>query len=202
MNLNDNLDDLDDLDYEDLCNQTTTAIIQAGVDFTDEKNDTVESIMEICNEIYDESELKDVKDSIFAKIFNIQITLFMMGALRIFNAIEQYNMTATILFENIDIATISLESDVEQEEIIATSYSLTDVIMDRVVNKTAYESEESTFEEKLSTIISVYLDSSYISGLTAAKSLNYVKNKGKMSEVELNRIFEAISPRIYQLPEN
>jgi hypothetical protein len=202
MNLNDNLDDLDDLDYEDLCNQTTTAIIQAGVDFTDEKNDTVESIMEICNEIYDESELKDVKDSIFAKIFDIQITLFMMGALRIFNAIEQYNMTATILFENIDIETISLESDVEQEEIIATSYSLTDVIMDRVVNKTAYESEESTFEEKLSTIISVYLDSSYISGLTAAKSLNYVKNKGKMSEVELNRIFEAISPRIYQLPEN
>lgn len=202
MNLNDNLDDLDDLDYEDLCNQTTTAIIQAGVDFTDEKNDTVESIIEICNEIYDESELKEVKHSIFAKIFDIQITLFMMGALRIFNAIEQYNMTATILFENIDIETISLESDVEQEEIITTSYSLTDVIMDRVINKTAYESEESTFEEKLSTIISVYLDSSYISGLTAAKSLNYVKNKGKMSEVELNRIFEAISPRIYQLPEN
>lgn len=202
MNLNDNLDDLDDLDYEDLCNQTTTAIIQAGVDFTDEKNDTVESIMEICNEIYDESELKEVKHRIFAKIFDIQITLFMMGALRIFNAIEQYNMTATILFENIDIETISLESDVEQEEIISTSYSLTDVIMDRVINKTAYESEESTFEEKLSTIISVYLDSAYISGLTAAKSLNYVKNKGKMSEVELNRIFEAISPRIYQLPEN
>lgn len=202
MNLNDNLDDLDDLDYEDLCNQATTAIIQAGVDFTDEKNDTVEYIMEICNEIYDESELKEVKDSIFAKIFDIQITLFMMGALRIFNSIEQYNMTATIPFENIDIETISLESDVEQEEIITTSYSLTDVIMDRVVNKTAYESEESTFEEKLSTIISVYLDSSYISGLTAAKSLNYLKNKGKMSEVELKRIFEAISPRIYQLPEN
>lgn len=184
--------------FADASNKITITLAQLGVDFTGVRDRLVSDILTACDGSTPESELQEKSNELYDKIFQEQVDIYLRACEYFVSVFIEYAKKYDVAIKVIDVDTISMSDSYSQEAIIESTTRLITKLTDYMIGPKDDSEDENSLEDKMNIIISMYLDTSFILGLTTAKSLNYFVNKAEGVEIdELVKALETIFPRIF-----
>lgn len=184
--------------YADASNRIAIALAQFGIDFTEVRDRLVEEILTACDGFTAESELQEKSNILYDKIFQEQLEIYLKACEYFVYMFVEYSKKYNVNVKVVTVDEISMSDEQSQETIIESTTKLISRLTEYMVSPRDESEDEESLEHKMNLIISMYLDTSFILGLTTAKSLNYFANKAEGVEIgELVKALETVFPRIF-----
>lgn len=185
-------------EYANSSNKISMAMLQVGVDFQEMKDKLSTFIIGECSSFVEEDAKNDKLQKIYGEIFGAQIETYLNGCSYFLNVFVQYCSDNLIEVELVDVDEVNTLNDESQEAIIDSTTRFLQVISERFDNPNALDSDDLSFEKRISEVVSLYIDTSFIMGLTDAQSLNYFRNKSESVRFGgLTKLMEAIFSKVF-----
>jgi hypothetical protein len=196
--MNSNEDQITEEAYAEASNRIAIALAQFGIDFTAVRDRLVDEIITACDGFTLESELQEKSNTLYDKIFQEQLEVYLKACEYFVQMFVEYSKKYNIKVKVITVDEISVNDEESQETIIDSTTKLIARLTEYMTSPRDESDGEESLEHKMNIIISMYLDTSFILGLTTAKSVNYFANKAEGVEIgELVKALETIFPRIF-----
>ena len=187
-----NEEPISDEQYVDSSNKIAMAVTQVGADFSKEKAELSEFIVNLCSEFVSDEDKSKISNEIYGKLFDKQIDIYLRGCEYFVNTFREYCLSNNIEVDIVDVDSINMNNGQTQQGIIDSTTLFLQIVSERFDNPIAFNSEELSFEERISEIVSLYIDTAFIMGLTDAQNLNYLNNKsGSLRFGGLTKLMEA-----------
>ena len=185
-------------EYADSSNKISIAMLQVGVDFQEEKEKLSEYIIGECSSFVEDDDKNDKAQKIYGEIFGAQIEAYLNGCSYFLDVFVKYSKDNDIEVELVDVDEVNTLNDESQEAIINSTTRFLQVISERFDNPSSLDSDDLSFEKRISEVVSLYIDTSFIMGLTDAQTLNYFRNKSESVRFGgLTKLMEAIFPKVF-----
>lgn len=197
MSIGDNQPEpLSEDEYAEASNKMSIMLAQLGVDTSEVQSRLVDSIIEACDGFTSELEVESKANELYGLIFHEQIEGYINGASYFVKTFKEYGESLGLKLKIVNVDEISVNADTSHEYIIESTTKLLSILIEHMTS--INEESAETFRTKINLTISMYMDTSFILGLTDAKSLNYFANKAEGVEIgELIKLLEEVFPRIF-----
>ena len=193
-----NDEQMSDEEYVESFNKLLLSVAQMGIDFDKDKLELVDFVMNICDDFVEDEDKEEISNSIFNKLFESQINIYLLGCSYFVNTFKEYCSKNKIEVHIVDVDEVNLNNEESQQDIIDSTVLFLQSISERFDNPNTLDDETNSFRAKISDVISLYLDTSFIMGLTDAKVLNYLRNKQESVHFgDLQLIMETIFPKVF-----
>lgn len=190
------LEPMSEEEFAESSNKMSIMLTQLGVEFDSVRDSLVDRIVEACDGFTSEDEVSAKANEVYGHIFHEQIQCYLKGAEYFVTTFKQYGKKLNLDLKFVDVDTISLESDKSQSYIIDSTTKLMTIVGENMVSP--MEDDAETFRHKMNMVISMYLETSFILGLTDAKVLNYYRNKAEGVEIgELIHVLEDVFTKVF-----
>lgn len=184
--------------YVDASNKIAVALAQFGIDFTEVRDRLVNEIITACDGFTPECEIQEKSNALYDKIFKEQLEIYLKACEYFVYVFSEYSRKYNIDVKIITVDEISMSDEESQDAIIESTTHLISRLTEYMTSPAEELEGEESLEHKMNIIISMYLDTSFILGLTTAKTLNYFANKADGVEIgELVKALETVFPRIF-----
>ncbi len=184
--------------FADASNRIAIALAQFGIDFTEVRDRLVDEIVTACDGFTPESELQEKSNTLYDKIFKEQLDVYLKACEYFVYMFNEYAKKYNVKVRVVSVDEISILDEESQDTIIESTTHLISRLTEYMLSPADESEEGESLEDKMNVIISMYLDTSFILGLTTAKSLNYFANKADGVEIgELVKALETVFPRIF-----
>jgi len=196
-NMEPELEPMTDEEYYQTSNDISMRIAEIGCSFTDKKNATYQKITEILNGISELTDFKKLYDELYDLFFAEQLNTYIEGASYLVNSFKAHVDSNKM---NLKVALLDdvISGNEDSQEMIIDSCLLFNELMFEIINTVDFDEFVGSIEltEEVRSAIGVYYETSFILGLTDAKSVNYLANHegGTPSAAEV--ILEAIFPKL------
>lgn len=171
-------DKMSEDDFAKHYNSISLIVAEYGIDTDQSTGVIVDKILKY-NKFLSDDEETEVINTIHDILFKEQLESYIKGC-------EYFNSNFMKITENlkiecscVDIDTILDKDVISQESIINSTYMMVSAVIKYLKEETddCGSEAESSFENRIRCLVSLYLNTSFILGLTAAKMLNYSVNQ-------------------------
>ena len=179
-------------------NKVSIALAQIGIYYDEEKKSLSEYIIKETSDFVEEDQKEERYDKIFGKLFESQINVYNDGAKYFIDSFVKYCEDNEINANIVDIDNVNLFNNESQEEIIDATTRLVTSISVRFDDPSSLDDEGCPYDERIKNVVSMFIDTSFIIGLTDAESLNYLVNKQDSAKFgNLSALMRSIFPRVF-----